>query len=131
MSWHRLKGGADFAALAKKYSTDPGSRDKGGELGWFRKGGLTAAFEAYAFAAPIGKTSPPIRSPFGYHIIQVEERKPARRATLAEVRAQIVQALREQSEGPLAQPFLASLQRSAKIEVSDARFADLFSATSR
>ncbi len=78
-----LKGGQSFATLAKKYSTDPGSKDKGGELGSFRKGQMVPAFDKYAFSAPLNQISPPIKSPFGYHIIQVESRTPGQKATLA------------------------------------------------
>jgi foldase protein PrsA len=121
-----LKAGKDFAAEAKQYSTDPGSRDKGGELGWFRKGAMVPPFDAYAFSAPIGKISQPVKSAFGYHIIQVEERKPAQKATLASTHDQIEQMLRQQQESPLLQPFYQNLQQNAKIDVSDQRFAGLF-----
>jgi foldase protein PrsA len=121
-----LKAGKDFATEAKQYSTDPGSRDKGGELGWFRKGAMVQAFDAYAFSAPIGKISQPIKSPFGYHIIQVEERKPAQNATLANTRDQIATMLRQQQEAPLLQPFYQQLQQSAKIQINDPRFDGLF-----
>lgn len=121
-----LKSGKDFAAEAKQYSTDPGSRDKGGELGWFRKGQMVPAFEQYAFSAPIGKISAPIKSPFGYHIIDVEGRKPASKATLASVHDQIAQQLRQQQEAPLIPQFLQQLQSQAKIDVNDPRFAGLF-----
>jgi foldase protein PrsA len=121
-----LKSGADFAAEAKKYSTDPGSRDKGGELGWFRKGQMVPAFEQYAFTGPIGKVSPPVKSPFGYHIIQVEERKPGQNATLASAHDQIAQQLRQQQEAPLIPQFMQTLQNSATINVQDQRFAGLY-----
>jgi foldase protein PrsA len=121
-----LKNGKDFAAEAKQYSTDPGSRDKGGELGWFRKGAMVQAFDAYAFTAPIGKISQPIKSPFGYHIIQVEERKPEQKATLASTRDQIATMLRQQQESPLLQPFYQQLQQGAKISINDPRFEGLF-----
>lgn len=121
-----LKSGKDFAAEAKQYSTDPGSRDKGGELGWFRKGQMVPAFESYAFTAPIGKISAPVKSPFGYHIIQVEERKPGTTATLASAKDQIATQLRSQQESPLIPQFLQGLQQNAKIDVTDPRFAGLF-----
>lgn len=121
-----LKAGKDFAAEAKQYSTDPGSRDKGGELGWFRKGAMVPSFDQYAFSAPIGKISAPVKSAFGYHVIQVEERKPAQKATLANTRDQIAQMLRQQQESPLLQPFYQQLQSSAKIEINDPRFEGLF-----
>ena len=122
----QLKSGQSFAALAKKYSTDPGSKDKGGELGSFRQGQMVPAFDKYAFSAPIGQISPPIKSPFGYHIIQVESRTPGQKATLADATPQILQTLRQQQEAPLIQPFLQGLQQKATIKVNDPQFAGLF-----
>lgn len=121
-----LKSGKDFAAEAKQYSTDPGSRVKGGDLGWFRKGQMVPAFEKYAFSGPLNQISPPIKSPFGYHVIQVEDRKPGQTATLASARDQIVQQLRQQQEAPLIPGFLQQLQASANIKVDDPRFEGLF-----
>jgi foldase protein PrsA len=121
-----LKNGKDFAAEAKQYSIDPGSRDKGGELGFFRKGQMVPAFEHYAFTGPIGKISAPIKSPFGYHVIQVEERKPGTTANLATAHDQIQQQLRQQQEAPLIPSFLQRLQSSANIKIDDPRFAGLY-----
>jgi peptidyl-prolyl cis-trans isomerase SurA len=73
----QLRHGADFATLARRYSDDPGSRDQGGELGWFRRGsGMVQAFEDAAFNLRPGDISDPVLSPFGYHIIQVEKVQP-------------------------------------------------------
>ena len=121
-----LKAGQSFAALAKKYSTDPGSKDKGGELGTFRRGQMVPAFDKYAFSAPVGAISPPIKSPFGYHIIQVESRTPGQKATIASATPQIMDTLRQQQEAPLIQPFLQGLQQKATIVVNDPQFAGLF-----
>jgi foldase protein PrsA len=121
-----LKSGQSFASLAKQYSTDPGSKDKGGDLGSFRRGQMVPAFDKYAFSAPIGQISPPIKSPFGYHIIQVESRQPAQRASLASATPQITDTLRQQQEAPMIQPFLQSLQQKATIVVNDPQFAGVF-----
>jgi len=121
-----LKEGQHFSALAKEYSIDPGSKDNGGELGWFRQGQMVPAFDKYAFSAPIGAISPPIKSPFGYHIIQVQERKPAVKATLANSSQKIEQMLAQQQEQPLIAPFLQQLQQQATIQINDPRFAGLF-----
>ncbi len=116
----------DFAALAKQYSTDPGSKDKGGDLGYFRRGQMVPAFDKEAFSLPVGAISPPVKSPFGYHIIQVEAKQPGQTATLANSTQRITDMLRQQQEAPLIQPFLQGLQQKADIKVNDPHFADLF-----
>ena len=66
-----LNHGSDFGELAKEFSTDTGSGEKGGDLGWFGRGAMVAEFEEAAFSQEIGEISEPIQSQFGYHIIQV------------------------------------------------------------
>lgn len=71
----QIKGGADFASMAKKYGQD-GTASGGGELGWFGKGDMVPEFETAAFALKKGQLSPTIvTSSFGYHIIQVEDKR--------------------------------------------------------
>ncbi|HEX7241907.1 MAG TPA: peptidylprolyl isomerase, partial [Longimicrobiaceae bacterium] len=69
-----IAGGADFAAVAKRESQDPGSKDNGGDLGTFGRGQMVPAFESAAFSLPVGEVSQPVLSSFGYHLIQVQER---------------------------------------------------------
>jgi peptidyl-prolyl cis-trans isomerase SurA len=71
-----LRKGADFATAAKRFSMDPGSRDQGGSLNWFRRGVMVPEFERVAFNLKPGVVSDPVESPFGYHIIQVERIQP-------------------------------------------------------
>ncbi len=71
----KLAAGEDFAALAAEYSTDPGSADQGGDLGWFPQGMMVPEFEEAAFALEPGETSGLVQSDFGFHIIQVHEKE--------------------------------------------------------
>lgn len=74
----QLQDGADFAQLAATTSTDPGSKDKGGDLGWFPRGVMVKEFEDAAFALQPGQLSDVVKSANGYHVIQVLERDPSR-----------------------------------------------------
>ena len=122
----KLKGGAKFEDLAKQYSTDPSSKDKGGELGFFGKGQMVPAFQDAAFSSPVGKITAPVKSPFGYHIIQVEEKKPAIKATLANQHDSITELLKQQQNAQQFPAFLQGLRTKAKIEVYDDRLKDAF-----
>ncbi|PKO22231.1 MAG: hypothetical protein CVU38_10560 [Chloroflexi bacterium HGW-Chloroflexi-1] len=73
----KLDAGGDFATLALEYSDDTGSAANGGELGWFGRGQMVTEFEDAAFSLQPGQVSDPVQTPFGYHLIKVEERDPA------------------------------------------------------
>ena len=70
-----ILGGVDFAEVARRESGDPGSREAGGALGRFGRGQMVPAFEEAAWELPIGEVSEPVLTPFGYHLIEVEERE--------------------------------------------------------
>ncbi|MCA1646659.1 MAG: peptidylprolyl isomerase [Chloroflexi bacterium] len=74
----QLQAGADFATLAAQVSTDPGSKDKAGDLGWFSRGVMDPPFETAAFALQPGQLSEVVQGANGFHVIQVLERDPAR-----------------------------------------------------
>ena len=122
----KLKAGGNFADLAKQYSTDPSTKDKGGELGFFGVGQMVKPFSDAAFSLPVGAISAPVKSPFGWHIINVEEKKPAIKATLAGSRAQIVQTLTQTQQQQAIPAFLAGLRAKANISINDDRYKDLF-----
>ena len=97
----QLRGGADFAELAKKNSGDPGSAFKGGDLGWLERGQTVKPFEDAAFSLKPKEISDPVKTQFGYHIIQILDHQQAHLDTFEEARAQLVDELRKQRAGQM------------------------------
>jgi peptidyl-prolyl cis-trans isomerase C len=107
-----LKGGADFAAEAKKMSTDPGAQN-GGDLGFFKKGDMVPEFATAAFALKPGEyTQIPVHTQFGWHVIKVEEKRQAPPPTLDEARDQIRQQIIQEA----VRADLDKLKKDVKIE---------------
>ncbi|MGP7819116.1 peptidylprolyl isomerase [Niallia sp. 01092] len=92
----KLDNGADFADLAKEYSTDTASKESGGELGYFGKGEMKPAFEKAAFSMKVNEISDPVKTDFGYHLIKVTGHKEAKEAELEDHKEEIKAALVEQ-----------------------------------
>jgi peptidyl-prolyl cis-trans isomerase D len=92
----QLKGGAKLEDLAKKYSDDPGSAKKGGDLGWIGRGRTVPEFEKAAFSQAKGQTSDLVKSSYGFHIIRTEDKHEAHLKTLDEVKDQIEPLIRQQ-----------------------------------
>ena len=111
----QIRGGADFVALAKEKSKDPGSAEEGGDLGYFTKGRMVPEFSEVAFKMYAGQVSNPVKSQFGWHVIKVEDRRTKPVPEFEQVRSQIETfvARRAQSE------FVAQLRETAKIERLD------------
>jgi peptidyl-prolyl cis-trans isomerase D len=83
------KPGADFGALARKYSQDAGSASQGGDLGWAEKSFFVAPFADAVFAMKPGETRAPLRTQFGWHVIKLEEVQPGKSKTFEQVRADL------------------------------------------
>jgi peptidyl-prolyl cis-trans isomerase D len=85
----QLKAGKDFGELAKKYSADPGSATRGGDLGWADKATYVASFADALFSMQPGQVSDPVKTQYGYHIIRLDEVRPAHVRSFDEAHAQI------------------------------------------
>jgi peptidyl-prolyl cis-trans isomerase D len=86
---------ANFADMAKKYSEDPGSKEKGGELGWVTRGQMVKPFEEASFNGKPGEISNLVTTEYGFHIVQVQEKQPAHLQTLDEVKPQLLAELKK------------------------------------
>jgi peptidyl-prolyl cis-trans isomerase D len=95
----QIKAGGNFAELAEKNSDDPGSKSAGGELGWLDHGKTVPEFDKAAFSLAPGQTSDLVKTQFGYHILQTEEKKSAHLRPLAEVKPEIVPVLEQKKIG--------------------------------
>jgi peptidyl-prolyl cis-trans isomerase D len=107
-----LQAGGDWAKLAKQYSDDPGSKDTGGELGFAQRGKMVPAFDNAIFTQKIGEIDM-IKTNFGYHIVQVEERQAAHTQPLSDVQAAIIASLTRQTEAAAEDNFAQQLTSEA------------------
>jgi peptidyl-prolyl cis-trans isomerase C len=112
----RVRKGEDFAAVARQVSEDPGSAPRGGDLGAFGKGQMVPAFEQAAFALPAGQVSGLVESPFGFHIIRVQERLPAGRVPFDPVKGRIKDHLAQTRREKAVDDLVRGLKAKAKIE---------------
>jgi peptidyl-prolyl cis-trans isomerase D len=104
-----LRNGADFATLAQQHSEDTATATQGGDLGYFPRGQMVAPFEEVAFSLPVGQLSELVRTPFGWHILQVEDKRGAATRPLAEVEPEIKDKLRNDKAGDAAAVFVDDL----------------------
>lgn len=132
----KLRAGADFASLANQFTDDPSNQPKrwdaaakkevstgqakGGDLGWYRRGGgFDPAFEAAAFALKPGQISDPVRSAFGYHVIKVEQARRVLPKDYATKKASLLESLRQQRSQMALQQFVTEARKTAKIVWKD------------
>ena len=116
----QLDGGADFIELAKAKSIEPNAAQSGGDLGYFKRGVMVKPFADAVFAMQVGQISDPVQTQFGWHIIKVEDRRPAAKPTLEEMTQQIGQQL---YVAKYRETFDA-LRKAATIDIPDAALAE-------
>jgi peptidyl-prolyl cis-trans isomerase D len=115
----QVKAGGDFAKLAEKYSDDPGSAKSGGELGWIGRGRTVPEFEKAAFSLGKGQTSDLIKSSYGFHIINLEDKQDAHLKPLAEVKGDIEEKLKQQKVAHAAETAGNTLLSAARTDGID------------
>lgn len=122
----KLNNGEDFAALAKQYSTDPGSKEQGGELPEFGPGQMKPEFEEAAYKLDVGKISEPVKTSFGYHIIKLIEKKELK--PFDQEKDNIRKELEQQrlQDPKWKEQFFKDLFKKADIKVTDKDLKDTF-----
>jgi len=106
----RLMGGEEFEKIAKEVSKDPGA--EGGDLGWFTKDRMVPEFANAAFALEVGQVSDPVKSPFGWHIIEILDKREKTPPPFDEVKDQVARYVAQKAQ----MAYLADLRKGAKIE---------------
>ena len=112
-----VKAGGDFATLARANSSDSGSAQNGGDLGFFPKGQMTPAFEEAAFKLKPGSTSALVETQFGFHILKAIERRGPRTAPFAEVSGQIKDFLTQGQREQKLEQFVEQVKAKGKVEI--------------
>jgi peptidyl-prolyl cis-trans isomerase D len=115
----QLKSGKDFGELAKKYSADPGSAAQGGDLGWAEKDAYVAPFADALFGLQAGQLSEPVKTQYGYHIIRLDEVRPAHVRSLEEVRPELTTEYRREQAGELFGDRQEQIQQKLESGASD------------
>ena len=112
----QLEDGADFAKLAKEYSQDPGSAENGGDLGCLGKGETVPPFEEAAFGAEEGEIVGPVKTEFGYHILEVTDAKPQQTRPLSEVESQIRSQLSQEEQSQAFSKWLDEQKKQRNVK---------------
>ncbi|HTY13430.1 MAG TPA: peptidylprolyl isomerase [Candidatus Omnitrophota bacterium] len=111
----RIRKGEDFAALAKKYSEDPGSKNSGGLIDFFSTGAMVKPFEDLAFSLKVGEVGGPVKTEYGYHIIKLEDARLRKIKGAADPEKAILQQKQQQAY----MEWIYKIKQNAKVEILD------------
>lgn len=114
----RAKAGEDFGELATELSEDEGTKSRGGELPPFPKGRMVPAFEEAAFKQEVGEVGEPVRTPYGFHVIKVEDKQPAKTLTFDEVKPRLVQILQNEKRQEAVNDLVEGLREQAEVQIN-------------
>ncbi len=113
----RLTSGEDFAKVASEVTEDPSTKASGGDLGFFPRGRMVKSFEDAAFSLKPGEISGIVESPYGYHILKTEEKKPAHTESYQEVSEKIQQKLLQEKSKTRINEFMEKATKDAGVEI--------------
>ncbi|MBF0404404.1 peptidylprolyl isomerase [Candidatus Magnetominusculus xianensis] len=113
----KVKKGGDFAAIAKEFSVDKVSGEKGGDLGFFAKGQLEPTFDAAVFKLKKGETGPVVKTPFGYHVIKVIDMKPSAKMEFEPSKGMIIQYLTSEKQKKAFDGYIAQIEKGYNVQI--------------
>jgi peptidyl-prolyl cis-trans isomerase C len=113
----KIRTGEDFSRLATEFSDDPGSKARGGDLGFFGKGKMVKPFDEAAFKLKPGEVSEVVETPFGYHLIKVEEKKEEKVPPFESIRDKVKEKATEELKGEKIKEFLKQVMKEADIKI--------------
>lgn len=113
----RLQKGDSFMELAKEFSEDPGSRDKGGDLGYFGKGHMVPEFEEAAFSTAVGQVGPPVQTQYGLHLIKVNNKTEPMKIPFDKISNKLEETLRAERNHKALQELLSNLKEHYPVTI--------------
>jgi len=126
----KIKGGAKFADVAKEYSTDTASAQNGGELGWFSVGSMVDEFNDAAYALELNTLSGPVKSSFGYHVIEITDKRDVKdvgsfKDEEEKIRTSMLSKLNQTGEAQtILKDIVAKMAKDANVKTSDKDLKD-------
>lgn len=114
----RITDRKSFEEMARLYSEDPGTKSRGGDLGYFARGDMVPEFDKVAFSLEVGKVSDPVFTEFGYHLIYVEGKRAGRELSLEDVKNDMLDFLTQKKATKKYEEYLSALRKKANIRIN-------------